>query len=140
MALAADRNLSIRNTQGQRKKTCVVATGQTIYKHALVVLKAAGTSCKVAANETTTTFLGLSDAHYTAGATAVLYTNIDVSIPLKTGVTAGNRGAKAYAADDEKCYDLATLGPPIGTFMEIDSANSANIWVHLGETPLGTAS
>lgn len=140
MALSANRNLSTRNTLGQRKKTCTVATGATIYKHALGVVKAAGTSCKAAANETTTTFLGLSDARYTAAATAVFYTNIDVSIPFTTGVTAGHRGAKAYCTDDEKVTNAATLGPPCGTFMEIDTANSANIWVHLEETPLGNAS
>lgn len=132
MALSANRNLSIRNTTGMRVVDETVATGATIYKHALGVLKAAGTSCKAAANETTTTFLGLSDAQYTAAQTAKFYTDLEVSIPFTTGVTAGNHGALAYCTDDEKVTTAATLGPPCGRFMEIDTTNSANVWVHLG--------
>lgn len=141
MALSANRALSRRNEAGMLVRKATVATSQTIYKHALVVMKDAGTSCKVAANETSTNWLGLSDAQYSAASTAKCYTNLEVSIPFKTGVTAGNWGALAYAYDDEKVTSAATLGPPVGIFLEIDADNSANVWVHLGQmTALGNAS
>lgn len=141
MALSANRSLSRRNTAGMIVRHAVVATSQTIYKHGITVMKNAGTSCKVAANETTTNFLGLSSAQYSAASTGKFYTNLEVSIPFTTGVTAGNWGALAYATDDEKVTTATTLGPPIGIFLEIDSSNSANVWVHLGQmTALGNAS
>jgi len=132
MALSANRTLKIRNVQGQRIETATVATGATIYKHALVALRANALRCLPAANATTTTFLGISDAQYSAASTARLYTECDVSIPFTTGVTAGNRDALAYCTDDEKVTTASTLGPPCGRFMEIDADNSANIWVHIG--------
>lgn len=141
MALSANRNLTVYNNVGKKKLTATVATSQTIYKHALVVMKDAGTSCKVAANETSTVFLGLSDAQYSAGSVAVCYTDLEVSIPFKTGVTAGLVGALMYCYDDEKVTNLATLGPVCGILRGIDADNSANAIVMLGpQTALTKAS
>lgn len=132
MALSANTDLSRRNEAGMLVLHATVATSVTIYKHALVVMKAAGTSCKAAANETTTTFLGIADAQYTAAQTAKLYTNLEVSIPFKTGLTAGNYGALLYCYDDEKVTTASTLGPPCGIHRGIDASNSSNVWVQLG--------
>jgi hypothetical protein len=141
MALSANTDLSRRNEAGMLVRKAVVATSVTIYKHAIVVMKNAGTSCKAAANETTTNFLGIAAAQYSAAATAKCLTHLEMSFPLKTGVTAGNWGALAYAYDDEKVTTANTLGPPIGIFLEIDEDNSANVWVHVGQmTALGNAS
>lgn len=118
-----------------------VATSQTIYKHALVVMKAAGTSCKVAANETTTKFIGVADAQYSAASTAKMLTGLEMSIPFKTGLTAGSYGALLYCYDDEKVTTASTLGPVCGIHRGIDADNSANVWVQLGpQTALTSAS
>lgn len=120
----------------------VVKTSGTIYKHGLVVMEDDGLTCCPAANTATTVFIGIPDAQYTAAQTAKLYTNLEISIPFKTGTyTAGVWGALAYAYDDEKVTTENTLGPVVGIFLETDADNSANVWVLLGaQTALTKAS
>ncbi len=124
------------------RQTVVVVSGATIYKHSLVVMTAAGLA-KVAANETTTTFLGLAEeAPSGAGdgsITVTVVNDIDVLLPLVTAITVGDTLVdKIYAVDDETATTEATLGPEIGVMVQFVAANSG--WVRLRQQPMVVAS
>jgi hypothetical protein len=147
MALAANTAVSIRNRNGETRLSGVILTSQVMYHHALAVRTAAGL-VKVAANETTTHFLGLVEIdnpdNATAGITGdgtlrvEMISNVDVLLPTITAITVGDMGSKAYAVDDQTATTEATLGPEIGTFIEFVATNSA--WVRLGAANLVVAS
>lgn len=132
MALAANAALQTRNDSNPVKQSAVILTGAKIYKGALVVLTAAG-KAKPAANETTTTFLGMAlDECDTGDGTVRVETvsGIEVLISAKTSVTVGMCGSTLiYAFDDAQITNLATLGPAIGYMTELEAANSA--WIAL---------
>lgn len=138
MALSANTKLSTKNTRGKALATGTIKTGAHIYKHAIVVVNAAGTLLP-AANTTTTQFIGLALDEYTSG-TVECFTNCWAEIPIKTAAaTAGNVGAAAYAYDDANVTYDVTLGPMIGTIKAINTT-TLKAWVALGEYPLSSAS
>lgn len=132
MALSANAALDTRNDSSKTRHSAIILTGQKIYRHALVVLTAAG-KAKVAANETTTTFFGLAEEECDTGDGTVRVNalrNLEIKVSLKTSVTVGMTAkSKMYAFDDAQVTNLATLGPEIGTLNEFVAANSG--WVRL---------
>lgn len=144
MALSANTTLDIRNDRGARFRSITIKTSSVIYKHALVVIDTSAGTALPAANATTTHFAGLAIESSTGlfpvtgngTRTVKVATNLEVKIPFKTGVTTGNMGSAAYAADDSQSFDLTTLGPQIGTFVELDGTDS---WVALGVGALAAA-
>ena len=141
MALSANAAWQTRNDSNPAKQSAVILTGAKIYKGALVVLTAAG-KAKPAANETTTTFLGMSLDEYDTGDGTVrceTVADIEILITAKTTMTAGLIGfTTIYAFDDAQVTNLATLGPACGTFVELESANLA--WVGLRKPTFAKAS
>lgn len=130
MALSANRNLVIENEIGSVRYNYTVLTAAKIYKHALVVITAAG-KARPASNLTTTTFVGIAEAECDTGdgtVTVNVLSNIDVQLPMATAVTVGNTSfSKIYAVDDETAGLLTTLGPEIGVMNKFISANLATV-------------
>ncbi len=132
MALSAAAGLTTRNREGMTRISAVIVTSAVIYKHALVVQTAAGLA-KPAANETTTTFMGLAERTFDTGdgtVTATCLENLEVLITMATAVTVGNlRQSKIYAVDDASVTTEATLGPECGVMTQFVAANSG--WIRL---------
>jgi len=126
---------------GKSRYTFTILTSAKIYKHALVVITAAG-KAKPADNETTTTFVGLAEQECDTGdgtVTCTVITDLDVKLPLVTAITVGDTNrTKLYAADDNTGTAEATLGPEIGVMVEFVAANSG--WVRLRQQPIVVAS
>lgn len=131
MALSANQGRELRNTLGQSKMSYIVKTGAKVYAGAFLMQNAAGTVLPCA-DSTTGKFAGLSiEEQLTGNGTRRVecIDDIEVRVVLKTSVTAGHAGTIAYAFDDEKATNLATLGPQIGTITERIAANDG--WVKL---------
>lgn len=141
MALAANTALTTRNRGGMKRLTFTVLSAAKCYKHGLIVITAAGLA-KPAANETTTTFVGIAEAEADTGdgsATVTVLTELEVLLPLVTAITVGDTNkTKLYAVDDQTGTAENTLGPEIGTMTQFVAANSG--WVQLRMTPIVSAS
>jgi len=142
MALgAADtaRAANARYGYNQTRCTAVVETTETIYQGGIYVTNASGTALVPTGTSTTTVFLGVAVANTAATETGTFIRGVAINIDVKTGTSAGCIGHKAYAFDDDTVTALATVGPPIGVFQEIDTT-ALTAWVYLPTEPLGTAS
>lgn len=145
MALSANASYTLRNVQGAMYHSTTVKTSAVIYQHSLVVVDISAGTSKVAANETTTLFLGLATASSTGTfpvtgdgtKTVTTVTNIEVNLPAKTVVTQSNVLGSIYAFDDADVTDLTTRGPAIGIVTEYVGAN--DVWVWLGQSALSAA-
>lgn len=132
------------NTQADRREDDllekVIVTSAKIYRHAMVVQTAAG-KFKPAANETTTTFVGIAVDECPTGdgtVTCKVYARGVFQLPLKTAVTVGMVGATSmYAFDDQTVTNLTTLGPEIGRLVEWSSANLGWIELRVGKLAKG---
>lgn len=133
MALASNRKLKLKGSAGKRAHATIL-TGQVIYKGALVVAPAAGTTVKVAANETTTLFRGVAEnGPLTGDGTKICeYSYDEIRLLPSTGLTAGNIGAQVYCLDDEKVCAAATFGPTCGQMVALESADLSWIWLRSG--------
>ncbi len=145
MALGANTSLETRFRNGMARRVFVITSAAVIYKHALLVLTAAGTA-KPGANETTTTFAGMA-VESSSGAFPVtgdgVYTvtvncELEVKCPLVTAITAGDTNTTSlYLVDDQTITTANTLGPPCGKMTQFVATNSG--WVAL-RAELGVAS
>ena len=145
MALSANTTLETRVRNGMSKRTFTVLTSAVIYDRALCVITAAGL-LKPAADETTTTFVGMAiesssgsfpvtgDGAYTVS----VLEEIEIKAPLATAVTVGDTNKTAlYLVDDQTITTANTLGPACGTMRQFVAANSGWVFIRSG---LGAAS
>ena len=142
MALSANTSLPTRNRGGMTRHSFTVLSAATIYKHSMVVITAAGLA-KVAANETTTSFVGIAEEAPTGvgdgSVTVTVVNNLEVLLPLVTAITVGDSIVdKIYAVDDQTGTTENTLGPEIGIMSQFVAANSG--WVLLRQAPTVVAS
>lgn len=131
MALSANTNRERRNTLGESKYSGLIKTGAKVYQGSLLMQNATGTVLPCA-DSTTGKFFGvaLEEALTGNGTRRVeCFDGVEIRVFLKTTVTAGLAQTIAYAFDDEKVTNLATLGPQIGTITERVAANDG--WVML---------
>ncbi len=134
MALSANTALPTRNRTGMRRHSTTILTAAVCYKHGLIVTTVTGKALP-AANDTTTTFLGLCETQPSTGdgtVTVTTVTDLEVQITLATLVTVGNVGDAVYAVDDASATTDNTLGPQIGTLVEFTSANLGWVMLHRG--------
>lgn len=139
-ALSAHAAVQIRNDAGATKYSFVINTGSKIYRHALVVINASGTA-QPAANDTTTTFVGMAmvtpvDANgLVASGDGTLRVEVQndfeyLCTQTLTAITVGDTGVTAmHAGDDSLVTTATTLGAEIGVMTEFVAANSA--WIGL---------
>lgn len=113
-----------------------VKTSTVVYKGAICVLNAAGSLQPATNVPTTTVGIGIADSSSTGtfpvtgnGTKTVTVKSNFVAILPCTGVTAGNVGRAAYAANDSTAFDLATLGPQIGVFTKRVSATQCHVLI-----------
>lgn len=140
MALSANAALPTRNRGSMRRHSTIIVTSAVLYKHALAVTTVLGKALP-AADDTTTTFLGLVETQPSTGdgtVTVTTVTDLEIQIPLATVVTIGNVGDQMYALDDAAATSEATKGPSIGILTEFTSANLG--WVMLHRSALANAS
>lgn len=133
MALSANAALQTRNRAGLIRRSFTVVSSATIYKHSLVVITAAGLA-KVAANETTTTFVGMAEEAPTGvgdgSVTVTVVNNLEVLIPTVTSLTVGDTNKTLlYCVDDASVTPENTLGPEVGVMSQFVATNSAWIWL-----------
>ena len=138
-ALTANAAQQTRNDTGKTKYNFVINTGSTIYRHALVVINAAGTA-QPAANDTTTSFVGLAldppvDANGVVAAgdgtrRIEVVNDLEVRLASVTAITVGDTGQTAiFASDDALVTADTTLGAEIGIVTEFVGAE--DVWVRL---------
>lgn len=125
-----------------KRYTYTVLSSATIYKHSMVVLTAAGLA-KVAANETTTTFVGIAEAAPSGvgdgSVTVTVVTDMECQIPLATALTVGDTNKTLlYCVDDASCTAENTLGPVCGIMTEFTSTNLG--WVLFRQQAMAVAS
>jgi hypothetical protein len=133
MALSADTTLDIKNNRSEMIVTGTVKTGATLYKHGLIMAEATGRVTPCADDGATAKFVGLSKKGYVAAETAEMYTNIWCKITKVAGCSAAYLEHEVYAVDDASVTYDTTLGPAVGTLMEIVSSTVG--WVWLGHVP-----
>lgn len=143
MALSAATTLLLRNTEGMMRGALAVTTGETIYKHAMVVNQGTNGTMGPAEDAATSHFLGLAIQNYAASVSSAIPSaayiwNIEARIPIASSITAGNVGDTIYAIDDALAGTDTSEGPPIGRMTAIDG--TSYVWVFLGHLTLGSAS
>lgn len=128
MALSANSALPERLTNLIEP---IVKTSAKIYKHALVMITAAGKAVPCA-DSTTGKFLGIARDEVATGdgtVTVSIQDDGEFQMTLKTSVTVGLVGTPMYAFDDNTITNLTTLGPQVGILKEFTSANLG--WIEL---------
>lgn len=142
MALSASRTVVCRNTQTKIMGELTIASGSVLYVGALVCVNTSN-QLVPAADSTAIRFVGIfepwSGQSMTGDGTLKgrFTTGYEALLPCAGTVTAADRGAAIYCADDDSVTDANTLGPQCGIHIEQESSTTA--WIRLSAPAMADA-
>jgi hypothetical protein len=143
-ALSASPGIPIcRNTQTKIMSEKTIASGSVLYVGGIICTNTSN-QLVVAGDSTAIRFEGIfwpwSGQNMTGDGVLKgrCFTGCEVLLPCAGTVTAADRGAAMFAADDEGVTDVNTLGPQIGILVEMET--SSTCWVRLSAPVLTDAS
>jgi len=132
-ALSADRIVRLKNIEGGKKQSALVASGVTIYKGGLCCYDASG-ELIVPADSASQKFAGLALNGAVAGGRVELYQHVEALLPCESDITVADVETQVYCNDSGSVVSAATVSAACGVCKSIEASGWA--WVALNEVAL----